>query len=408
MGFGSLQDLYSEFVVNGKRCSFDGRHISSATTGTGGRWYNASFSNVVPPANDWGNLVQNGLFTPGSANWTLGTGWTWASGGYVSHAAGSTSSITQTLPQLVTGRTYRTEYTTSSIGGSGNMLLSLGGTAGTNRTTAATFVENIVCGATTTLDINFNTLRTGRVDGVRIHEALSFLPYTDLYQAGSCVWHGGDVTPDTKWLLGAAIASYAATFTPSCWVLVDVLGCYPFIDMNSSLLQTLSNATTIPRYTAGVGVRAFLVSTVASGSTAHNITYSYTNQDGTTGRTPPVTIAGIASAVAGSVVHAFGGTGVNNFGPFLPLADGDSGMRKIDSIQLSAASGAGTASLVLCRPLACMPTSRVNQVTEQDMLFCKASMQQIYDGAYLDWIYMPNGNLATSQAANPKIITGWG
>lgn len=407
-GFSTLQDFYSEVFPGGKNCNFQGRHVASATVGTGGRWYNASFSNVVPAANDWGNLVQNPLFTGGYANWTLGANWTWSTSGYMVHATGATSSITQTLPQLVAGRTYRTEYTISSVGGSGNIVLSLGGTAGTNRTANNTYVENIVCGATTTLDINVNTLRSCRIDNVRIHEALSFLPYSDASQAQSCIWHGGDVSPDTKWLIGTGVVSFVTTFTPSCWVLMDVLGCYPFIDMNSLASQTLSNATALTRYTTGAGVRAFLVSTVASGAVAHNITLSYTNQAGTSGRTMPVTVAGIASAVAGSVVHSFGGTLLNSYSPFFPLACDDYGIRSVDSIQLSAASGAGYAALVLCRPLASLPMQRAAQMTEQDMIFQKGALKKIEDGAYLDWLYMPNGNLVASSQGNFSILTGWG
>lgn len=408
MSFSSLQDFYSEVFVEGKNCTFTNRFVHNGT-GISGYWYDGSLNQIVPAANRWGDLVQNGLFTGSFANWTLGTGWTWSTSGYVAHAVGSTSSITQTLPQLVTGRTYTTIYTVSSVGGSGNIVLSLGGTAGTARTANGTYTENLVCGATTTLDINVNTARSCRIDTVSVIENLSFLPYSDLYQSGSALWHGGDVTPDEKFLLGATAGTNATTWNPSLWLLVDILGVYPNIDLNSGVQQNLSNATGLSRYTDGVGVKAFLVETVPPGAVAYTFQISYTNQAGTAGRTMPYQPVGINSpTVGGYIIHGRQSSTVGTYGPFLPLADGDYGLRSIENITLSAASGAGTGHLVLCRPLHCIPTLRNWQMTEQDLVFQKTAVKRIYDGAYLSWLYFGNGNIVASSIAATSVMTGWG
>jgi hypothetical protein len=63
--------------------------------------------------------------------------------------------------------------------------------------------------------------------------------------------------------------------------LVHILGCYPRIDMNVAIVQTLLHTAPLPMYPTGENVNAYFVSTVSSGATAHNMTYSYTNQAGT-------------------------------------------------------------------------------------------------------------------------------
>ena len=164
--------------------------------------------------------------------------------------------------------------------------------------------------------------------------------------------HGGNVSTDTKHLLNASAITAVATGVPSQLMLVDMCGYYPGINMNASTLQTLTGTPTL-RYTNGVGVRASLVITATSGATAHNLSMSYTDQDGNTGNTLPVTVSCTASAITPHITHS--GTAANNYGPFLPLSNGDTGIRSVQSVQLSAASGAGTAALVLYKPIMTIP-----------------------------------------------------
>jgi hypothetical protein len=217
--------------------------------------------------------------------------------------------------------------------------------------------------------------------------------------------HGGDVSTDTKHLLNGSAITGVATGVPSQLMLVDMQGYWPGINMNVSTSQTLLGTPTI-RYTNGVGLRAYLVATATTGATAHNLTMSYTDQDNNAGNTMPVTVSCTASAITPHIVHS--GTAANNYGPFLPLASGDYGIRNIASVQLSAASGAGTAALVLARPLITIPLTTLSVASERDFLNQLPSLPRVFDGACLTWLYFAGAATAASTNFYGSLEFGWG
>ncbi len=217
--------------------------------------------------------------------------------------------------------------------------------------------------------------------------------------------HGGNVTPDTKHGLNVSAISAVATAVPGQLMLVDMQGYYPGINMNVATLQTLTGTPTL-RYTNGVGVRAGLVIVTSSGATAHNLSMSYTNQAGTSGRTLPVTVSCTASAITPHITHS--GTAANNYGPFLPLASGDTGIQSVQSVQLSAASLAGTAALVLYKPLLSIPLVAASILTERDLLNQIPSLPQIKDGACLTWLYFAGAATAANTNFYGHVEMGWG
>ena len=217
--------------------------------------------------------------------------------------------------------------------------------------------------------------------------------------------HGGNVSTDTKHALNVAAVSGVATAVPGVLMLVDMQGYYPGISMNSASAQTMVGTPTL-RYTNGVGVRAFLVITTASGATAHNVALSYTDQDNNAGNTLPVTVACTASAIAGHITHS--GTAANNYGPFLPLASGDYGIRSVQTVTISAASGSGVAALVLARPILQIPLVTASVLAERDLLNQLPSLPRIYDGACLTWLYFAGAATAASTNFYGSLELGWG
>jgi len=217
--------------------------------------------------------------------------------------------------------------------------------------------------------------------------------------------NGGNVSTDTKHLLNAAAITAVATGVPSQLMLVDMQGYYPGINMNVATSQTLLGTPTL-RYTNGVGIRASLVVVTTTGVTAHNISMTYTNSAGTGSRTLPVTVAGTASAITPHITHA--GTAANNYGPFLPLASGDVGIQSVQSIQLSAASGAGTAALVLYKPLMTIPLTTATVASERDFVNQIPSLPQIKDGACLTWLLFTGAAVAASTNFYGSLEMGWG
>ena len=212
--------------------------------------------------------------------------------------------------------------------------------------------------------------------------------------SGFSLYHGGNVSPDTKHLTNIGAFTAVSTGVPAVLMLVDMLLYYPGISMNSSSAQTLTTGTALTRYTTGAGVRAFLTVTTATGATGHNVSISYTDQGGNSGASMPVTVACTASAIAGHITHS--GTAANNYGPFLPLASGDTGIRSVQSITISAASGSGAASLVLCRPLATLPLTTASVAGERDLMNQLPSLPRVFDGACLTWLLFTGAAVGAS------------
>lgn len=217
--------------------------------------------------------------------------------------------------------------------------------------------------------------------------------------------NGGNVSTDTKHLLNVAAVTGVATGVPSVLMLVDMQGYYPGISMASGTAQTLTGTPTL-RYTNGAGVRAYLTIRSTAGATAHTVNISYTNTASTSGRTLPVTVACTASAIVPHITHS--GTAANNYGPFLPLASGDTGVQSVQTLTLSASSTAGTAALVLAKPLLTLPLTTVSVAAERDLVNQLPSMPQIKDGACLTWLLFAGGNVAANTNFYGSFEAAWG
>lgn len=115
----------------------------------------------------------------------------------------------------------------------------------------------------------------------------------------------------------------------------------------------------------GVMVAVEVSTATTNGSAITNMTMSYTNEAGTSGRT--ATIASFpATAVAGTFV------------PFL-LAAGDGGVRSIQSLTLGTSLLTGTVHLVAYRQIATLPTPLANASNSQDGI--SLGLPRMYDNS---------------------------
>ena len=211
---------------------------------------------------------------------------------------------------------------------------------------------------------------------------LAFQALSDAVATASGIPHGGNVG-GYKVLLNAAAQTAAATTAPCVLMLVDILGFYPVTTVTTTGAQTLNNTVTLPRYTNGAGVQAFLTPSTVMGAATPNITLNYTNSAGTAGKATPATLPiGNTAAAVTSIVHS--GTGTGKYGPFIPLAAGDAGIRSVQSINLSASYVSGVLNLVLCKPIMTLPITTLGVTAERDLVNQFASMPRIYDGACLN------------------------
>lgn len=199
--------------------------------------------------------------------------------------------------------------------------------------------------------------------------------------------HGGDVSTDVKHVLNASVFSAAATTAPCVWMLVDVLAQYTISTVTTTGAQSFTGGAAWPRYADGNGVRAFLTPSIVMGAGTPTVQLSYTNPSDTSGRLTPTTPALPlinATAPVGSVPYS--GTGVGKYGPFLPLAQGDNGIKSVQSINFSATMTSGCENLIICKPLLILPVTTVGVASERDFLNQLPSLPRVYDGADLQWL----------------------
>jgi hypothetical protein len=230
-------------------------------------------------------------------------------------------------------------------------------------------------------------------------------PLSDSVDAG--IPHGSLVTPATKYLKTIACQTVTASAVPLTMILCDYLMFYPFVDMSDTTETGIVMTTSIalPRYPTGTGVQIMAVE-VASQSGAGNPQFfvTYTNQDGTTGRVSK-TVACNTQTVNGTIINTAIAT-ASTTGPFIPLQDGDTGVRKIEKVTFLTAD-IGLIAFVLVKPIATFPMRTVNSISERNFYQDFSVMPVIKDDAYLNIICLPNGTLASANLLG-YIQTVWG
>ena len=204
--------------------------------------------------------------------------------------------------------------------------------------------------------------------------------------------HGRNVSPLTKHLKRVTVMTSTATALPMPMILCDYLFYYPFIDEGTTDAQSLDNTQTLTRYTDGEGVQVMAVS-VAGRTGGQTFQFSYTNSDGVAGRTSQ-TVRENAVSVNGSIVTS-DRANANARGPFIPLQDGDTGVRSIESVTMNGAD-VGLFALVLVKPLAQLSLRGIDAPVEVDYLLDFGQLPRIVDDAYLNFLACPAGSLAAT------------
>ena len=238
---------------------------------------------------------------------------------------------------------------------------------------------------------------------------LAFQALTDTTTNATGIQHGGNVSPATKHIVNVSAQTAAATTAPCVLMLVDLLGFYRVTSVTTTTAQTLNNTVTIPRYTDGAGVQAFAWNTnaVNLGAATPTLTLNYTNSDGVSGKTTPTPLP-ICKSAAGNSHILYSGTGSGKFGPFIPMAAGDKGIRSIQSLTLSASYVSGEFSVGLCRPLLSIPITTLGVGAERDLVNQLPSLPRVYDGACLVWLMYNGAATPSNSAISGHIDFAWG
>lgn len=216
------------------------------------------------------------------------------------------------------------------------------------------------------------------------------------------LFHGRNVAPATKHLKRLTVLSAVATALPMPMMLCDYLFYYPFIDEGSTDEQLLDNTLALTRYIDGVGVQIMAVS-VAGRTGGQSFTVTYTNSDGVAGRVTPTVVQNSVS-VNGSIVTSDRAVAAAR-GPFLPLQQGDTGVRSIESVTMLGAD-VGLFALVLVKPLAQLQLRGSDAPVEVDYFTMFGQLPTIVDDAYLNFLACPAGSLAAT-ALHGDITVVW-
>lgn len=157
----------------------------------------------------------------------------------------------------------------------------------------------------------------------------------------------------------------------------------------------------------GAGVQAFCTPSTALGAGTPNIRLTYTDQSGNTGNLTPSTLP-VSKASAAIGIVEYSGTGTGKYGPFVPLAAGDSGIQMVEQFNYSATHTSGVTNVVLARPIASLPMTTIGVAAERDFINQLPSLPKIYDGACLAWLLYSGAATPVSSPFYGHIDFGWG
>jgi hypothetical protein len=214
--------------------------------------------------------------------------------------------------------------------------------------------------------------------------------------------HGGNVSPLKKVIRKLLIMTQTAAAVPCNLILCDYLLFYPFIDEGTTDSQTLDNTATLPRYVDGEGTQVMAIA-VAPHVGGQSFFFNYTNSQGVSNRTSKTVVINTTNT-NGTIITTSTNT-LNCNGPFIPLQDGDTGVRSIESVTMLGVD-IGLFTLVLVKPLATLTIRGIDAPVEVDYFKDFASLPEIQDDAYLNFIASPGGNMSGA-AIQGYIETSW-
>jgi hypothetical protein len=209
---------------------------------------------------------------------------------------------------------------------------------------------------------------------------------------------GAAVSPDTRHLTTLSAWSPTATAVPATLILCDFLLLYPSLVVTGTP-TTLTNGVGLPRYASGEGVMGIVTVNSALGAASPALTFTYTNQTPTGSRVASAHTSPGNSAPLSTCFQTDGS-------PFIRLASGDTGIRSVQSYTLATGT-TGTASLLLCKPLAEIPLLAINTASERDFLYQLPSLPRIEDNACLGFLMQVGGALVTGGTIMGVLNNAW-
>jgi len=375
MAIQSIDQLITA-ISSGKTFRFDWNKITGAAAYTAGRWYSTLSLNGSPVGTAFPGtalVMQTCQELTGDGTNSFG----------IKHGGDVASDIKHA------------------------MNMAAWGTAATSVPSVLQFVDvlayypGVNMNTTVNTFINANTFTASSSSGLLLTYTNDFTTYTQVRFTTTTTLPTGLTAGVDYWLVRVSATTARVATSLANAVAGTVIA---YTDGGTG---THTMTVQIPRYQDGKGVRAYLEVRSTTGATGHNLAYSYTDQDGNTGAANPFTVAATASAIVPHITHS--GVAANNYGPFLPLAEGDYGMQRFASMTLSIASGsASTAALVLVRPLFQITLGVASLMVEKDLLNQIPSLPIVKDQACLGVLLGAGAAVAASTTFAGQVETVWG
>lgn len=227
--------------------------------------------------------------------------------------------------------------------------------------------------------------------------------WVDASQASNAANPAGAAQVGVQRLVNPSTGVYYVTDIGIGASVANVFNLFDIIWYNTGLVVTTTTAQAITVPAASKPARdlygttngdgwgfGILVTTATTNAGVTTPTASYTNSDGTAGKTATIT-AFPATAVIGTFV------------PF-QLQAGDRGVRSIESITLGTSLVAGAISLVIYRTIASVVNPVANIGGIMNKLGSDMTGIRIYNGSALNWMFRASATTATTMNGTVKII----
>lgn len=207
-----------------------------------------------------------------------------------------------------------------------------------------------------------------------------------------------------KYLAGVTMLTTTAGAVPLTARIMDYILYYPLVPMED--VQEMDNTLALSRYTDGRGVRIMLVEQFPyiGGGTCR---VTYTNSDGVAGRLSAICTINTQTTLGTIATSAPNTSGCP--GLFVPLQQGDAGVRSVQSIEFFQAD-AGNLAIVLVKPLAPFGIYETTNPTEWNFWDDLGILETIEDennrDAFLSLVCLPAGSL-TGAILDCQLRTIW-
>jgi hypothetical protein len=242
----------------------------------------------------------------------------------------------------------------------------------------------------------------------------TFIPTDNTWSEGA-IPIGDQTSPATKHLTAAGASLIAAAGAPWFVQLIDLVGYAKLTTTNVSttgakvitMTPIAASAANVDRYPNGEGLRIAVAAIAAMGANAPTMVVNYLNTAGASKATVTGCVS-TASATNGTILNS--GNAVNKYGPFLPLAAGDTGVSDLVNLTWGGtAHASGSVAVLLCKPLGQpIPVPATGLFNVFDYVNTLPSLPHLKNGANLTALVYNTGATTSGGTFFASLDYAWG